>query len=157
MTPSAPPPSFPLALEDDADDVAWALRTAGVEWNRGARADALEWLLRAVDTAIDAGRIERAREIQRNINDLSSSLRSSPAPGPSSGSGPPSQRPKTSSMPPLPPPPGFLEAMDAETIDVDMDVDVELDEAAEEVESLEVDRLTVAGEEVAAKDIPTTD
>jgi hypothetical protein len=155
MTPSAPPPSFPLALEDDADDVAWALRTAGVEWNRGARADALEWLLRAVDTAIDAGRIERAREIQRNINDLSSSLRSSPAPGPSSGSGPPSQRPKTSSMPPLPPPPGFLEAMEAETIDVDMDVDVELDEA-EEVESLEVLEAEVIDEEEEAPEEATT-
>jgi hypothetical protein len=153
MTPSAPPPSFPLALEDDADDVAWALRTAGVEWNRGARADALEWLLRAVDTAIDAGRIERAREIQRNINDLSSSLRSSPAPGPSSGSGPPSQRPKTSSMPPLPPPPGFLEAMEAETIDVDMDVDVELDE---EVESLEVLEAEVIDEEEEAPEEATT-
>ena len=156
MTPSAPPPSFPLALEDDADDVAWALRTAGVEWNRGARADALEWLLRAVDTAIDAGRIERAREIQRNINDLSSSLRSSPAPGPSSGSGPPSQRPKTSSMPPLPPPPGFLEAMEAETIDVDMDLDVELDEAAEEVESLEVLEAEVLDEEEEAPEEATT-
>jgi hypothetical protein len=156
MTPSAPPPSFPLALEDDADDVAWALRTAGVEWNRGARADALEWLLRAVDTAIDAGRIERAREIQRNINDLSSSLRSSPAPGPNSGSGPPSQRPKTSSMPPLPPPPGFLEAMEAETIDVDMDLDVELDEEAEEVESLEVLEAEVLDEEEEAPEEATT-
>jgi len=135
MTPSAPPPSFPLALEDDADDVAWALRTAGVEWNRGARADALEWLLRAVDTAIDAGRIERAREIQRNINDLSSALRSSPAPGPSSGSAPPqSRRPRTSSMPPLPPPPGY-EALEAETLEVDVELELE---DADEVESLEV-------------------
>ena len=157
MTPSAPPPSFPLALEDDADDVAWALRTAGVEWNRGARADALEWLLRAVDTAIDAGRIERAREIQRNINDLSSSLRSSPVPGPSSsGSTPPSRRPKTSSMPPLPPPPGFAEALEAETIDVEMDVDVELDEDAEEVESLEVLEAEVIDEEEEAPEEATT-
>jgi CRP-like cAMP-binding protein len=156
MTPSAPPPSFPLALEDDADDVAWALRTAGVEWNRGARADALEWLLRAVDTAIDAGRIERAREIQRNINDLSSSLRSSPAPGPSPASVPPSRRPRTSSMPPLPPPPGFEEALEAETIDVDMDVDVELDEEAEEVESLEVLDAEVLDEEEEAPEEATT-
>lgn len=138
MTLRAPPPQFPLALEDDPDDVAWALRTAGVQWNMGAQGDAIEWLLRAVDTSIDAGRIERARDIQRNINDLSEAVRQASQSPPKAESRRPSSlsqaplRPKTSSLPPLPPPPGF-EEMEADTLDVDVDVELE------EVESLSAD------------------
>ncbi len=54
-----------MALDDDNDDVAWALQTAGVQWNRGGRADAIVWLRRAVDTAVDLGLHERAQELNR--------------------------------------------------------------------------------------------
>ena len=55
------PPTFPEALDDDDDDVTWALQTAGVQWKRGAHADALEWLRRAAESAVDGGRAIRAR------------------------------------------------------------------------------------------------
>ena len=32
-------PVIPAPLEDDDDDVAWALQTAAVQWQRGARAE----------------------------------------------------------------------------------------------------------------------
>ena len=130
----APPPNFPQALENDADDVVWALRTAGVQWSVGAPSEAIEWLLRAVEMSIDAGRIDRARDIQRNVNELNDAIRSGSVP-PSSengGSVAPLRRGKVSTLPPLPPPPGF-EAFEAELLDVDMDVELE-----DEIESLEV-------------------
>lgn len=72
MTALAEAPRFPEALEDDNDDVAWALQTAAVQWNRGGRADAIVWLRRAVDTAIDLGLIERAQELNRMTEALDS-------------------------------------------------------------------------------------
>src|SRR4051794_6910507 len=55
------PPPHP----DDDDDVAWALQTAAVQWQRGQRADAVVWLRRAVEASIIAGRAERTRELTR--------------------------------------------------------------------------------------------
>jgi hypothetical protein len=129
----APPPNFPQALENDADDVVWALRTAGVQWSVGATTEAIEWLMRAVEMSVDAGRIDRARDIQRNVNELNNAIRSGSVP-PSSANGDaaaPAQR-RPSSLPPLPPPPGF-EAYEAELLDEDVDVELE-----EEIETLEV-------------------
>ena len=48
-------PAFPTAKDDDDDDVAWALSTALVQWKRGAVADAVTWLRRAVDSAVSVG------------------------------------------------------------------------------------------------------
>src|SRR5215471_6830401 len=56
---------IPAPHADDDDDVAWALQTAAVQWNRGQRADAVVWLRRAVDASISAGRAERTRELTR--------------------------------------------------------------------------------------------
>jgi hypothetical protein len=129
----APPPNFPQALENDADDVVWALRTAGVQWSVGAATEAIEWLMRAVEMSIDAGRIDRARDIQRNVNELNNALRSGSVPPPGANgdaAAPPQRRP--SSLPPLPPPPGF-EAFEAEMLDEDVDVELE-----DEIETLEV-------------------
>ncbi len=54
---------IPAPLDTDDDDVAWALQTAQVQWKRGAVADAIVWLRRAVDAAIACGRPERATEL----------------------------------------------------------------------------------------------
>ena len=58
-------PVIPAPDPDDDDDVAWALQTAAVQWQRGQRADAVVWLRRAVDASISAGRAERTRELTR--------------------------------------------------------------------------------------------
>jgi hypothetical protein len=54
---------IPPPLDGDDDDVAWALQTAAVQWKRGAFADAIVWLRRAVDSAIQAGQAERASDL----------------------------------------------------------------------------------------------
>lgn len=84
-------PAFPEALDDDDDDVTWALQTAGVQWKRGAHADAIEWLHRAVESAVDGGRAIRAREIQQQVNNLEAALKSGWRPGVPAA--PPVQRP----------------------------------------------------------------
>lgn len=59
--------NIPPPLDDDADDVVWALQTAQVQWRRGAKADAVVWLRRAVDAAIQAGSAKRALELNAMI------------------------------------------------------------------------------------------
>src|SRR5688500_8312016 len=59
--------NIPPPLDDDADDVVWALQTAAVQWRRGAKADAVVWLRRAVDAAIQAGKPKRAIELNAMI------------------------------------------------------------------------------------------
>jgi hypothetical protein len=58
-------PPFPEPLDDDDDDVAWALQTAKVQWNRGGRADAIVWLGRAADSADQLGNVWRAADLRR--------------------------------------------------------------------------------------------
>src|SRR5687767_4848738 len=76
---------IPPPLEDDDDDVAWALQTAAVQWDRGALADAVVWLRRAVDAAIAAGNARRTKELNRLATEFSevmvdrASLRPEPA------------------------------------------------------------------------------
>ena len=65
MTAPAPAPEFPPALAEDHDDVAWALQTGVVQWNRGGFEDALVWLRRAVDAALQNGAYDRASELTR--------------------------------------------------------------------------------------------
>jgi hypothetical protein len=60
---SSPSPLIPEARDDDDDDVAWALQTAGVQWKRGARAEAVGWLRRAAEAAVEAGVYARARDL----------------------------------------------------------------------------------------------
>ncbi|MBM4361262.1 MAG: hypothetical protein FJ104_01185 [Deltaproteobacteria bacterium] len=55
--------TIPPPREDDDLDVAWALQTAAVQWNRGARADAVVWIRRAVDAAINVGDARRTQEL----------------------------------------------------------------------------------------------
>ncbi len=74
MKQGSAPPAFPEALQDDDDDVTWALQTAGVQWRRNAHRDALEWLSRAVEAAVDGGRVDRARALQQTTNALEAAL-----------------------------------------------------------------------------------
>lgn len=63
---SLSPPStsvIPEPLADDDDDVSWALQTAAVQWRRGARPDALTWLRRAAETAIELQQWSRAADL----------------------------------------------------------------------------------------------
>lgn len=78
---SAPDDVIPLPLDDDDDDVAWALQTAAVQWRRGAKPDAVLWLRRAVESAMEVGHTPRAMQInaliagveERIVNDVFSS------------------------------------------------------------------------------------
>jgi hypothetical protein len=63
-------PPFPEPLEDDDDDVAWALQTAKVQWTRGGQADAIVWLRRAVDSADHLGHVWRAADLRRMTDEL---------------------------------------------------------------------------------------
>ena len=65
---------IPAPLDTDDDDVAWALQTAQVQWKRGAVADAIVWLRRAVDAAIACGRAERATELNGVAADLTEQM-----------------------------------------------------------------------------------
>jgi hypothetical protein len=76
---SAEPPAFPRALDDDDDDVAWALQTAGVQWERGGAPDAVVWLRRAAEAAAEAGKFARSGDLQRRANELDRWLRRKPA------------------------------------------------------------------------------
>lgn len=67
---SAEPPALPRALDDDDDDVGWALQTAQVQWERGGTADAVVWLKRAAESAAEAGKYARSADIQRRANEV---------------------------------------------------------------------------------------
>jgi len=67
-------PPFPEPLDDDDDDVTWALQTAKVQWVRGGQADALVWLGRAADSADQLGQVWRANDLRRMAADLETSL-----------------------------------------------------------------------------------
>src|SRR5882724_5846022 len=62
---------FPEPLDNDDDDVAWALQTAKVTWQRGAHADAIVWLRRAADTADQQSNVWRAADLRRSADELS--------------------------------------------------------------------------------------
>lgn len=64
---SAPDDVIPIPLDDDDDDVAWALQTAAVQWRRGAKPDAVLWLRRAVESAMEVGHSQRAMQINAQI------------------------------------------------------------------------------------------
>jgi hypothetical protein len=70
---------FPEPLDNDDDDVAWALQTAKVMWQRGAQADAIVWLRRAADTADQQSNVWRAADLRRSADELSAQLGTRPA------------------------------------------------------------------------------
>jgi hypothetical protein len=62
--------AYPQPADHDDDDVVWALQAGNVEWQRGAMADALAWLRRAIESANAAGNAFRASEIQAAVDEL---------------------------------------------------------------------------------------
>ena len=60
-----PYPPFPEPLEDDDDDVTWALQTAKVQWTRANKPDAIVWLRRAADSADQSSNVWRASDLRR--------------------------------------------------------------------------------------------
>lgn len=70
---SSSPPSntaIPMPLPDDADDVTWALQTAAVQWGRGAFQDAIVWLRRGAESAIEASKWSRAADLNATATKL---------------------------------------------------------------------------------------
>src|SRR5262245_20573643 len=86
-------PVIPPPLDDDDDDVAWALQTAAVQWNRGARADAVVWLRRAVDAAIACGSAQRTKDLTRLAAVVADSLVAEAMAQPDSAAPPPPSNP----------------------------------------------------------------
>jgi hypothetical protein len=70
---------FPEPLDNDDDDVAWALQTAKVMWQRGAQADAIVWLRRAADTADQQSNVWRAADLRRTADELTAAIGTRPA------------------------------------------------------------------------------
>ncbi|MEO8902781.1 MAG: hypothetical protein ABI488_12150 [Polyangiaceae bacterium] len=70
------PSGFPEPLDDDDDDVAWALQTAKVQWQRAGKADAIVWIGRAADSADQLGNVWRAADLRRVADEFTSKLSS---------------------------------------------------------------------------------
>ena len=62
--------SIPPALDEDTEDVAWALQTADALWKRNERVDAIVWLRRAAQAAGDAQNDDRALALAREAAEL---------------------------------------------------------------------------------------
>src|SRR5262245_33678446 len=67
---SAEPPAFPRALDADNDDVAWALQTAAARWERGGHVDAVVWLRRAAQSALELGEFGRAADLEKSARQV---------------------------------------------------------------------------------------
>ena len=70
------PSGFPEPLDNDDDDVAWALQTAKVQWQRGGKSDAIVWIGRAADSADQLGNVWRAADLRRVADDFTNKLSS---------------------------------------------------------------------------------
>jgi hypothetical protein len=77
-----PTSAIPKPLADDDDDVSWALQTAAVQWGRGAYQDALVWLRRAAESAIDISAWSRAADLNATATRLEKQLSKAPLPQP---------------------------------------------------------------------------
>jgi hypothetical protein len=167
------PSGFPEPLDEDDDDVAWALQTAKVQWQRGGKTDAIVWIGRAADSADQLGNVWRAAELRRVGGELTNKLSSvRPAfsrPPPVSTAGVAEidgllGREPPPPPPPLPPPPYLLET-EAEDLELALEsrpetfneivlpdsaaraeavsVDEYLDEAAVELDPEEIEEVEI--------------
>lgn len=92
MAGAATPSPIPPTRDSDDDDVSWALQTAHVQWRHGSASEALGWLKRAAEAAIEAELWPRAQELNTAVAELERHL----------GQGGPALK---SSKPPAPPSP----------------------------------------------------
>lgn len=69
---------FPRPAASDPDDVVWTLQTAAVQWQRGLRADAIVWIRKAADTAMQLGHEARAEELRSQAARLAEFLWTDP-------------------------------------------------------------------------------
>ncbi len=96
--------TVPPPRDDDHDDVAWALRAASAQWRREAVQDAIGWVRRAAETAVEVGAIDRAVELSKLAESLSG--------------------PQVQAVAPPPP----VGARAAPTVEVEVDVEMDDDE-----------------------------
>lgn len=61
---------FPAPAADDAEDVVFALETAGALWKRGDAQDSIRWVRRAAESAEESGNDMRALTLARTAADL---------------------------------------------------------------------------------------
>src|SRR5580698_4705971 len=71
--------AIPPALDEDNEDVAWALQTADALWKRNERVDAIVWLRRAAQAAGDAENDDRALALAREAAELAEWIARNPA------------------------------------------------------------------------------
>ena len=153
------PSGFPEPLDNDDDDVAWALQTAKVQWNRGGHADALVWLRRAADSADQLGSVWRAADLRRIADELTANPQRalppiSQAPGSVGGSEiddllEEPERSGVTSLPPLraaPAPLSSYAPVDVDDFEVDAEVDAEPFD--EEVDAEPFDEEVVVADDV---------
>ncbi len=138
MNPSRP--TIPPPLDDDHEDVAWALRAASAQWNRGSHEDAVAWVRRAAETAEEVSQWERAAELRHAATALLASAPTSPP----KAVAPPPPRPGAAA---LPPPRAPQQSLDVEVV---LDDSEEVDEVDEIDELLEDDIEFEEVEEEAA-------
>src|SRR5512138_2340782 len=74
-----PASAIPKPLPEDDDDVSWALQTAAVQWGRGAYQDAIVWLRRAAESAIESAKWSRAADLNAMATRLEKQLSRIPA------------------------------------------------------------------------------
>jgi hypothetical protein len=65
---------IPPPIQDDDEDVHWALSTAAALWGRGERVEALKWLRRAAEQASDINADARALHLFKAAADLASEI-----------------------------------------------------------------------------------
>src|SRR5512133_159538 len=96
-----PNTAIPKPLPEDDDDVSWALQTAAVQWGRGAYQDALVWLRRAAESAIELNAWSRGADLNATATRLEKLLVQSQSGAPPSSIpvGAPSIRPAHSGPP----------------------------------------------------------
>jgi hypothetical protein len=100
-----PPSPIPEPRPDDDDDVSWKLQTAAVEWRRAAYDDAVTWLRRAAEAAIELEQWSRGADLNAAASRIAKTMptggsQSAPPPGGGSQSVPPHGGGSSQSVPP---------------------------------------------------------
>ena len=66
---------IPPPIQDDDEDVHWALSTASALWGRGERVEALKWLRRAAEQASDVNADNRALQLFKAAAELANEVK----------------------------------------------------------------------------------